>query len=642
MKQCLQLAAAAEIKFVLFSLSQCNAHGLRAVVASLVLLPFALFAQQQPQQQPQAQHHISFPDGRNQYVNVRLRLPAESPQLQLIMPAWTPGSYLIRDFAAQLERLRATGASGKPLPVSKTAKNRWQVSVGNETEVIVDYAVWAGELAVNTSWVSAEYALLNGAGVFLYTERSRNWPQRVSVELPPQWQQVHTALQTGLKPFEFIASSYDELVDSPMLLGNPVEHPFEVAGQKYSLVNQGETSLWDGAESARDVAGIVEAIQSFWQVNPFDRPYLFLNIIAQGTGGLEHDHSTVLLASRWQMRYREDYVRWLALVSHEFFHAWSVRRMRPAALADYDYEREMYTRELWLAEGLTSYFDNLLLLRSGRISVDEFLMLLAAEFHKYETTPGRQVRSAEQASFDAWIKHYKPDANNINSDVSYYRKGSLIGFVLDQALRENTKGQTGLGELMREMYATYGPQGPAPDGYPAGAFEQLVEQHGGAELRQRLEQMLSSVDDPPIDAALAWYGLQLDRNPSKTAAEALGRPVPADFGLTWDKQSPWLQVETVARGSSGALAGILPADELLAINGTRVTRETIADRMLRLIPGETASLLLARQGQVLTLQVQAQEAIPDKYLINIRPDIKRRQKERMSAWLGVNLRFVNN
>lgn len=408
------------------------------------------------------------------------------------------------------------------------------------------------------------------------------------------------------------------------------------------MINHGETSLWDGEQAAADISRIVKSVQEFWKTNPLQREYLFMNIIANRNGGLEHDYSTVLMSSPWQMRNREDYVRWLSLVAHEFFHVWNVRRLRPQALSKYQYDNETYTRELWLAEGLSSYYDNLLLFRSGLLTVEEFMVLLADEVLQYELSPGRKVRTAEQASFDAWIKHYKPDANSINSDISYYRKGSLIGLVADTAIRKNSNQQYSLDDIMREMYRLYGPDGLSSKGYPPRAFEALVEQRAGQQVAQEIGNLLTTVTDPDIDAALDFYGLRLDRAPSRQTAEASGRPVPTDFGLVWSIQESLLIVESVVRGGSGALAGVLPGDELIAINGQRVNRLNIQDRMLRMQPDENAELLLIRNGRVLTLPVQVQHAIPDKYRIFIKPDISRREKERMEKWLGLKLTFQQN
>lgn len=607
-----------------------------ALLPLLILLPALASAQAGPV----AEHLVRFPDRHNQYVEVSLTLPVSGDVIEFSMPSWTPGSYQILDYAAQVERLHARGATDRDLAVRKLTKNRWRVDVQGESRITIQYSVWAGKLGVNSSWVESEFGLLNGASIFVYNESTRRWPQHVVVELPAEWRKVYTALPRSGPGSSFMARDYDELIDSPILVGNQVDYHLRVQGQSYFLVNQGETALWDGAAAARDVARIVGAVQDFWGDDPFDRPYYFLNVITAGAGGLEHDFSSVLLASVWQMRDREDYIRWMSLLTHEFFHAWNVRRLRPQALVEYDYDKEVYTRELWLAEGLSSYYDNLLLFRSGLISAGEYYLLLANDILNYETTPGRWVLSVEAASFDAWIRQYQVDANTINSAVSYYRKGALIGFVTDTIVRRASQNKASLDTIMREMYRLYGPAGTETKGFPAGAFESLVQRFAGAQARKKVETMLSSTTDPGVDEALNWYGLQLERATPGSADAATGRPQPVDFGLLWAAGAPGLVVESVIRGSTGAAAGVLPADELLAIDGTRVDTSTLDDRMLRLKAGEMTELLLARHGRIMTLAVEAQPALAEKYQISIRADITRLQKKRMADWLGVELHFI--
>lgn len=592
-----------------------------------------------PAQELSATHTLSFPRYANQYVHVRLNMPVTGGQLELSMPSWTPGSYMIRDFAAHVENFQAGGEDGRMLDVVKVAKNLWRINTNGISNLVVDYDVWAGELHVSSSWVSSEFALINGSGIFLYSEESRRWPQQVIVNAPSVWSKTWTSMKAGSGANEFLARDYDELVDSPMVAGNAAEYRFEVDGQGYVLVNTGENGLWNGERSARDVAALVKTQQKFWGVSPFDRDYLFLNFLVEWRGGLEHDFSTVMMTSKWAMRSNKDYIKWLSLVSHEFFHSWNVRRMRPEALAEYNYDSEVYTRELWLAEGLSSYYDNLLLFRSELIDVRDYFELLAAEFRNYETTPGRKIRSAELASFDSWIKHYIPDANSVNSTVSYYRKGSSIGFVADAAIRKETNGKASLDTVMRKMYSQYGPDGPGQGSYPPGAFETVVETVAGPDVRAMIENLLQTTADPDVDQALDWYGLQLDREPGRSAAEKSGAPVPTGFGLAWDEEENLLIVKNVIQGGAGATAGILPGDELLAINGSRVTAINLEDRTLRLLPDEIVELTLVRQEQLVTLPVRVQNAIPKKYSITPKPGIRNRQKYRMEAWLGRDLQF---
>jgi predicted metalloprotease with PDZ domain len=549
------------------------------------------------------------------------------------MPVWTPGSYLVREYSAHLERLEARGGGQALLPVVKVAKNRWRVDLDAGDEITVSYDVWAGELNVSTNWVESSQALLNGAGLFLYTDQSRDLPQEVEVRLPSGWTTVHTAMDREENSGRFRVADYDELVDNPILAGNAVEYPIEVAGHPYGVVFSEDSPYWDVERAAEDCARIIEAQQNFWGVNPLERKYLVMTVFAESFAGLEHDHSTVLMTNRLSMRDRKDYRRWLGLVSHEFFHAWNVRRMRPAALSEYDYEQESYIRELWLAEGLTSYYDDLLLFRSGAISVVEYLELLAGEIRNYETTPGREVRSAELASFDTWIKHYRKDENSVNSTVSYYRKGAVIGFVADTAIRRETGGDASLDTVMQTMFRRYGM--PSNGGYPPGAFEGIVEEIAGQDVRGMVEAMIRETIDPDVNSALDWYGLALDRNPLGNGAG----PPPAGLGMEVDTKGSALLVKQVVAGHSGAGAGVLPGDELIAIDGNRVTAANYDDVLQRMRSGDSVSLTLARNGRLLTTEAEIQPAIPPTFLIKLRDKLSSRQKKRLENWLGRDLVF---
>jgi predicted metalloprotease with PDZ domain len=584
-------------------------------------------------------HEVSFPQRHNQYAHVNAVWPVMGDYLELSMPSWTPGSYLIRDFAANVEGLQARDAEGKPREVRKISKNRWRIEAAGAARLTIDYTVWAGELNVATSWVEAGGALLNGASIFLYSEASRRQPQEVTLQLPPEWPAIHTALPESGAPRTYRAGDYDELVDSPIVMGTLDRQAFRVAGQSYALVVPAGNPLWDAERARDDLQKIIETQQAFWGVNPFDREYLFFNFFMGPFGGLEHDQGTVMMCNPWQMTERQDYIKWLGLVSHEFFHAWNVRRMRPAALADYDYDREMYTRELWLAEGLSSYYDDLLLFRAGLLGVGEYLELLAQEIRNYEVMPGRQVRSAEHASFDTWIKYYQPDENSVNSTVSYYRKGALIGFVTDTKIRRATANRASLDTVMRGMYERYGPGGPGRGAYPPGAFEQQVEDVAGVEVRRFVEDLLQRTDDPDVDEALDWYGLSLDRAPSRAGLPAMAAAEPGGLGVVWGADDGRLVAEQVILGHSGAQAGILPGDELLAIDGFRVTATDYAARIRRLSPGQRVAVTLTRHERLLTLEVGVQEAIPESYAVVSRKKLRRAEQERLETWLGQQLQF---
>jgi predicted metalloprotease with PDZ domain len=253
--------------------------------------------------------------------------------------------------------------------------------------------------------------------------------------------------------------------------------------------------------------------------------------------------------------------------------------------------------------------------------------------------PGRSVRSAERASFDTWIKQYRPDENSINSTVSYYRKGALIGFVTDMAIRRASGNRSSLDDLMRAMYRRFGPQGSEGFGYPPGAFEQQIEALAGPDVRARTENLLTTTDDPPVDEALQWYGLELERDPERTSAETSGNTPPLGFGVTWETSGQKLIVDQVILGYSGAQAGLLPGDELLAVDGWRITAADYLSILQRLRPGEDVAATISRRGQLRELTLQVQHEVPESFRILVSDRISRRQKERLEAWLGRELKF---
>ncbi len=577
-------------------------------------------------------HTLSFPTDRQQTFLLRSEFPVNTELTTLIMPVWTPGSYLVREYAANVDQVSAVSETGRHLQVHKTSKDEWQVNTSNSTTLIVDYVVHTPDMTVNSSWTSSAFTLVNGASVFLYTRPTRGLPQQLNIDSSPSRGGIFTALPLASDGIGYQAANYDQLVDNPVAIANAPIYRFKSRQQDYVLVNIGENQFWDGAQAAADVEKIVRETQSFWRINPLSRPYWFLNFAVEGRGGLEHDHSTVIMTGRRQMRDREAYIKWLGVMAHEFFHVWNVRRLRPAALADYDYQHEQYTSQLWLAEGLTSYFDSLLLSRAGLINPEEYLELLAKDVHRLETTPGRKLRPVTEASLDAWIRHYRPNANSVNSTISYYTKGAIIGFVLDAYIRKESKGRHDLDEVMREMYSLH-----ADTPYSSEDFNKVLASVGGPAAVRFLEPLLDSSSEPDIDAALDWFGLTLDRDPEARLAELNGDPVVSGFGVIWDETASEPVVKSVLAGSSGAIAGILPGDELLAIGDERLTKDKLQALMTAYQPGQRTTLLVSRRGQIIRLDIELETAIPERFDIQLKSGIGKRHIKRLQNLLGQNL-----
>ena len=593
------------------------------LIAGLFLLPEAVLAA------GEVRHTISFPMDREQRILVRSEFPVSTPVTELIMPNWTPGSYLIRDYAANVDRISATSADGTGLSLRKISKDRWQVDTAQTGILVVDYEVFTPIINVTTSWASRAFSLVNGASVFLYTSQTSDMPQRLRIVNDASRGESFSAMRSAPDGGGFLANHYDELIDNPVVVARAPVYRFKHEAQDYVLLNVGENEFWDGQQAAQDVQKIVAETQSFWGINPLTRPYWFMNLIVEGTGGLEHDHSTVIMTGRRQMRNRSDYIKWLGVVAHEFFHVWNVRHMRPAGLAEYDYQNEQYTSQLWLAEGLTSYYDNLLMSRAGLITPKEYMDLLAKDIHLLETTPGRLLRPVTEASFDAWIRHYKPNSNTVNSTISYYTKGAVIGFVLDTYLRKTSRGKHDLDEVMRKMYSLY-----SSEPYSSGAFEKVVGEIGGDAAADLLRSLLTTTADPDVDTALDWYGLELNRGALVITGEPGAELLRSDLGVLWEEDSPGLVVRVVLDGSGGSVAGLIPGDEILAIGDERLTRDNLDSLMTSFSPGEQAELLIARHDRIIRLDMKLDVAIPDHFEIVLKSDFERRDVSRLQSLLG--------
>ena len=577
----------------------------------------------------EVRHTISFPKDSEQLILVRSEFPVDAAVTELLMPNWTPGSYLIRDYAANVNRIAATSLDGTALLLEKISKDRWQVQTSQTTTLVVNYEVFTPDLSVRASWASQAFSLINGASVFLYTEQTSSLPQLVNIKHDPARGEPFTAMVPVPNGDGFRADNYDELVDSPVAVAQAPSYRFTHDAQDYVLLNVGENQFWDGKKAARDVEKIVAETQSFWASNPLKRTFWFLNFIVESKGGLEHDHSTVIMTGRRQMSDRDDYIKWLGVVAHEFFHVWNVRRMRPVELQQYDYQNEQYTKQLWLAEGLTSYYDNLIMSRAGLITPKEYMELLAANIHRLETTPGRLVRPVTEASLDTWIRQYKPNSNSLNSTISYYTKGAVIGFVLDTYLRKTSNERHDLDEVMREMYSLY-----SNKPYSGEEFEKVITDIGGAGAGVLLRSLLNTTTELDVDAALDWYGLELKRGPLPAREEEGEEPLHSDLGVLWEEDIPEYVVSSVFDGSGGSVAGLMPGDEILAIGGERLAKNNLENLMTSFSPGEETTLLVSRRGKVVELYIKLDEAVPDQFEIVLKSDYKKRNIKRLRSLLG--------
>lgn len=531
-------------------------------------------------------------------VQLTIACPLPDP-LTLSLPAWIPGSYMIRDFARNLVRISALDASGRALTLVKRDKQTWELAdpLGAVVGAIqVRYQVFAWDLSVRAAHLDTTHAYFNGPSLFLRVHQRDDRPCRVDLRPPPGDGYGDWRVATSLTPLDatslgfgsYWAEDYLDLIDHPVEMGRFDLLTFAVRGVPHGMAISGRYQA-DGARLASDLQRICEQHAALFGELPIDR-YLFLTtVVADGYGGLEHGFSSSLLCSREDLPRpgeaapSEGYRRLLGLCSHEYFHLWHVKRIRPRALQEGGLEREVHTRLLWAFEGITSYYDELALVRCGVIDIPAYLQLLAETISRVLRTPGRGVQTLAESSFDAWTKFYKPDENAPNAIVSYYAKGALVALALDLTIRRDTQGTRSLDDCMRALWERHGRPGIGVD---ERGVEDLAAEVTGLDLGAFFDQALDSTEDLDLQGLLATVGIEMRLRAPKGPKD-LGGWVEC-FDTTDQDASPGLSlavrlkpgtgdavIQNVLSGGAGERAGLAPGDTVIAVDGLRVTAESL-------------------------------------------------------------------
>ncbi|MEO7387004.1 MAG: PDZ domain-containing protein [Gammaproteobacteria bacterium] len=584
-------------------------------------------------------------------VTCRIERPSPDGQL-LSLPAWIPGSYLVRDYARHVVQFQAE-SGGETVVTGKLDKHTWRVAPV-AGELLVRIRVYAADPSVRGAWLDQQQGFVNGVCVFLRVHGQERAASVVHIDPPdlpmtaPGWR-----LSTGLQRLTggqgefgaFQAADYDDLIDHPILMGQNTTVEFMAAGVPHALVLSGLPNP-DRERLQADLARLCT-----WHIDFFGRPapmrrYAFLaRVSGDGYGGLEHRSSAVLACRRDDIPQvglpvsETLYRRFLGLVSHEYFHAWHVKRIRPAEFVDADPGTEVYTHQLWIFEGITSYYDDLALRRSGLITVDQYLELLGRSLTQLDRTAGRRHQTLEEASFDAWIKFYRPDENSPNATISYYLKGSLVALALDLELRVRTAGTCSLDAVMRTLWQDYGAD-DSP-GLPDGQFERLASSLSGLDLEPFFRQTLRTTIDPPLGILLAQFGVRLHMRGTESDADSGGAR-----GRREERPRPWLglKVQTgdgrvrvghVAADGPAQQAGFAAGDELLALGTRRVAPDNWEASIDRLIVGSDTVCHVFRDHQLLQLNCTPVAAPRDTCYLSLDPDADADVLTRRNAWLGI-------
>lgn len=582
-------------------------------------------------------YHVALDDLPGHHYRVTLTVPQPGPEVELALPVWIPGSYLVREFARHLSGFSARQGR-QACEVQALDKARWRVrcAPGSRAALTVSWRVYAFDTSVRTAWLDERRGFFNGSSLLPRVVGREVQPHRLSLgRLPAGWE-VATAMPVSPDGTErgtagtWQAADYDELIDHPFELGSFWRGRFSAGGVPHEIVVAGAWPRLDGDRLVRDVQRICARQIAFWhgadappRSAPFDRYVFLVNAVGEGYGGLEHRASTALLTSRRDLPAQgvepagDGYIGLLGLVSHEYFHSWNVKRLKPAEFATLDYQQENYTRLLWFFEGVTSYYDDLMLRRAGLIDAPRYLRLLARNVAALAATPGRQVQSVAEASFDAWIKYYRPDENTPNATVSYYVKGALVALALDLMLRQ--RGHS-LDEVMRRLWQD-------SDGGPIdeAAIHRALQAVAGRSLQRTLRAWVHGTDELPLAELLAATGVDC-RGERAGLAAALGLKL-AEAPLTG------VQVKSVLAGGAAAAAGVSAGDELLAVDGWRIRR--LDDAQAWVGREQPFELLLCRDQRMLTLRVTppADQALAQAPTLALHDRPARHALARRRAWI---------
>jgi predicted metalloprotease with PDZ domain len=594
--------------------------------------------------------------------------------LTLSLPAWIPGSYMIRDFARNLVRISAADASGRPLALVKRDKQTWELAESSPAAsggIQVRYQVFAWDLSVRAAHLDTTHAYFNGPCLFLRVHGWDDRPCKVELSPPPgaayaDWRVATSLAPLGAAPLGFgtyWAEDYLDLIDHPVEMGRFDLVRFEVRGVPHAMAISGRYRA-DEARLAADLGRICEQQAVLFGELPVDR-YLFLTtVVGDGYGGLEHRFSTSLLCNRddlpriGQGAPSEGYRRFLGLCSHEYFHLWHVKRIRPRALMQGGLDSEVHTRLLWAFEGITSYYDELALVRSGVIDTSAYLQLLAETITRVMRTPGRWVQTLAESSFDAWTKFYKQDENAPNAIVSYYAKGALVALALDLTIRRDTQGARSLDDVLRALWERHGRSGI---GVEERGVERLAAEVTGLDLDAFFAQALDSTQDLDIQGLLAVVGIEMRLRPAKGPKDLGGwvegfdspdqdpGPDPIrdrirdrirDLSLAVRLRpgSAEAVVQHVLSGGAGERAGLAPGDTVIAVDGLRVTAESLERLVAQggLSGGEGAALRLHvfRRDELLELTARPRPAVADTCELRLCETVPEGVARARSAWLS--------
>ena len=569
------------------------------------------------------QYNLAMPDPSNHFFEVCVNftgLDKNDETFSLVLPVWRPGRYFIFDFSSGVQEFSAEDSGGKKLNWKKTDKTTWEIKKNKLTAVSVNYKVYANEFSDRTRGLDEHHAFVNGTAVFMYSEKYRKLPLTLKVFPFGDWK-VTTGLENyGNEENLFYAPGYDYLSDAPLETGLQNDFDFDVEGKKHVISFFGEAN-YNRQRLIEDFTKIIKKNYEFWGSIPYEKYVFLVHCSPLSSGGTEHINSTVVGVKPTDFDSDKSYGYFLRLISHEFFHTWNVKQLKPKGLTPYDFLKENYTSELWIAEGGTSYYDGLMLLRTGQMSLQEFYDEITRGIEDEKRRPGNRIQPVADSSFDAWVKFWRRSPNAFNSESNYYTKGSYVCIVLDLEIRHCSGNKHSLDDVFKTMFETF----PLDvNGYTNNDFMEVCGNFAGKKLNQFFNDYVYGIKPIDWEKYLSYAGLNVTKNDSVIT------PV---VGLNCSKNENKVTVQEVLKGSSAEKAGLKTGDEIIACDGTCLNYEEIEKRIKNLKTDDKIAFTIFRNNKLGEYSLKLQELKLSNYRLSKVKSPAQLQKEIYENWL---------
>lgn len=574
------------------------------------------------------QYTVTIADTNGHYLKVEMNIAnVKGKKLAVKMPVWVPGSYLVREFERHVMGFRAVHSSGVALNWKKLNKNTWQIETTGAKNIRVTYLVYAFDTSVRASYVDADRAFINPSSVCMYVQDKKPLPHLIRFRLPANWHKISTGLALlDESKHLYRAADYDELVDCPVEIGNQQIVRFELDNIPYEIAVSGTGNVAPDT-LAPYFKKIVQTASSIMPGIPYQRYVFHLQILSRGGGGIEHRNSCILQTNRWSFQPYSRFKRFLGLISHEFFHAWNVKTIRPEPLGPtFNYDEENYSTLLWVAEGFTSYYGPKFLLKAGYTKPKSYLSSVKNGMARLLASPGRKWQSLSESSFDAWIKHYRRNENSGNTTISYYSKGALIGMMLDLLIRHESENKYCLDDVMGKLYTEYYVK--KNRAYSYEEFRKICESFAGKSLHSFFADYVDGTKEIDFNRFLQYAGLKFSVDSDSVDSN--------DFGLSWRSQNGSIIATQILAGSPAYKAGLNVNDELISCDRFRLTATNLQNVLTFLNHHEPHALLINRGGLLRRLQIIFGDMKKPKYKLKRIKKPDSLQEKIYNSWLYID------